>query len=220
MTNEPGSLTQDLFEVYRLVKVHVDEHEGSGEPAEMALLKALRECYEDLFDWLLQADARLPRETVAQDITGTIDRYHQSIVPWFKDHQEFLEMMRKLRLALLESEATSMDAAALHDHLMEWGRIFLIPLREDQATIHAQRFKALAHPTRLRLLSLFSTASEALCFSDIIATGIGSASPISHHLRMLYQADLLSRRKEGLCTFYTYNQEHAQSLFEQSLSVF
>lgn len=65
-------------------------------------------------------------------------------------------------------------------------------------------FKALADPNRLRLLSIVKagTSGES-CVCDLTAPlGLGQPT-VSHHLRILVDAGLLSREKRGTWAYYS-----------------
>ena len=63
--------------------------------------------------------------------------------------------------------------------------------------------KALADPARLRLLSLIQSATDGeACVCDLTAP-LGLSQPtVSHHLRILTEADLLEREKRGVWAYY------------------
>jgi DNA-binding transcriptional ArsR family regulator len=64
----------------------------------------------------------------------------------------------------------------------------------------ARYFGVLGEPTRLRILH--AICQEEKCVNDIIkATGMAQAN-VSRHLGLMYQAGLLSRRREGTQIFY------------------
>lgn len=64
----------------------------------------------------------------------------------------------------------------------------------------ARYFSVLGEPTRLRILH--ALCQEERCVNDIIkATGLAQANG-SRHLGLMYQAGLLSRRREGTQIFY------------------
>ena len=64
----------------------------------------------------------------------------------------------------------------------------------------AERFKALAEPARLEILS--SLRRGEMTVSELVErTGLGQAN-VSKHLQFLYAADFVTRRKEGLFTYY------------------
>ena len=67
----------------------------------------------------------------------------------------------------------------------------------------AHTMKALADPTRLRLLSIVA-ASEGLeaCVCDLIEP-VGLSQPtVSHHLKVLTEAGFLTRSKRGTWAYY------------------
>jgi len=64
----------------------------------------------------------------------------------------------------------------------------------------ARYFGVLGEPTRLRILH--AICQEEKCVNAIIkATGLAQAN-VSRHLGLMYQAGLLSRRREGTQIFY------------------
>jgi len=79
----------------------------------------------------------------------------------------------------------------------------------------AELFRALADPTRVRIVSALG-ASE-LCVCDIAATLDMSQSAISHQLRLLRQLHLVKRRKQGQMVYYALDDEHVSALFGQGL---
>lgn len=73
-------------------------------------------------------------------------------------------------------------------------------LTEEAIELIARRFAVLAEPMRLRLVhALF--AGEKSVNALVEATG-GTQANISRHLQTLTQAQVLTRRKEGLQVFY------------------
>ena len=64
----------------------------------------------------------------------------------------------------------------------------------------ADRFKALAEPARLQILNCLREGEKPV--GDLVEqTGLGQAN-VSKHLQFLYNAGFVSRRKEGLFTYY------------------
>ncbi|HEY9095032.1 MAG TPA: metalloregulator ArsR/SmtB family transcription factor [Hydrogenophaga sp.] len=64
----------------------------------------------------------------------------------------------------------------------------------------ARYFSVLGEPTRLRILH--ALCQEEKCVNDIIqVTGLAQAN-VSRHLGLMYQAGMLSRRREGTQIFY------------------
>ena len=77
------------------------------------------------------------------------------------------------------------------------------PLGEGDATELARRFAALSDPVRLRLLSLLATADDgAVCACDLVEP-VGKSQPtVSHHLRILREAGLVTSEKRGTNVWY------------------
>jgi ArsR family transcriptional regulator, arsenate/arsenite/antimonite-responsive transcriptional repressor len=77
------------------------------------------------------------------------------------------------------------------------------PLTADQAGDLARLFKALADPTRLRLVSLVAAheGGEA-CVCELTGP-LGLTQPtISHHLKILVGAGIFTRDKRGVWAYY------------------
>ena len=78
------------------------------------------------------------------------------------------------------------------------------PLSEEEAARHAVLLKALADPTRLRILAILAAqpASEPLCVCDVESAFDLSQPTISHHFKVLREAGLVSVSKRGLWHYY------------------
>ena len=77
----------------------------------------------------------------------------------------------------------------------------------------AELFKAFADTTRIKILWALSEAEMCVC--DIAALLGMTQSAISHQLRGLKQARLVSNRKEGKIVFYSLNDQHVKHIFEE-----
>jgi ArsR family transcriptional regulator len=68
----------------------------------------------------------------------------------------------------------------------------------------SRRFAALADPVRLRLLSLLATAEGGVvCACDLVAP-VGKSQPtVSHHLKVLAEAGLVTSERRGRNVWYT-----------------
>jgi ArsR family transcriptional regulator len=76
-------------------------------------------------------------------------------------------------------------------------------LDENQATLLASSFSALADPIRLRLLSHIAAAGGAeVCACDLIEVSGRSQPTVSHHMKILVDAGLIERDKRGLWVWY------------------
>jgi ArsR family transcriptional regulator len=83
------------------------------------------------------------------------------------------------------------------------------------ATRLAEVFKALADPTRVRIIS--ALAQTELCVYDL-ATALGmSQSAVSHQLRSLREMRLVRYRKAGRHVYYALDDEHIRDLFQRGL---
>ena len=73
-----------------------------------------------------------------------------------------------------------------------------VPLDVAEATELARRFAALSDPVRLRLLSLLATSADgAVCACDLVEP-VGKSQPtVSHHLKVLREAGLVTSEKRG-----------------------
>lgn len=74
-----------------------------------------------------------------------------------------------------------------------------------ETAYHQARFlKAFADPTRLRILSLLEKSQGTMCVTAIVDALKNLRQPtISHHLRILYDAGIITVHKEGLYAYYT-----------------
>ena len=77
------------------------------------------------------------------------------------------------------------------------------PITIEQAEQLAGLLKAIAEPTRLRLLSLVAAhEGQEACVCDL-TDPVGLSQPtVSHHLKVLVDAGLLTREKRGVWAYY------------------
>jgi DNA-binding transcriptional ArsR family regulator len=75
------------------------------------------------------------------------------------------------------------------------------PLDQGAADLIADRFQALADPTRLRILDRLRSHGEASVRDLTEALGT-SQQNVSKHLRVLHSEGFVSRRKEGTSAIY------------------
>ena len=79
----------------------------------------------------------------------------------------------------------------------------------------AELFKILGDPTRLKIVELL--LENEMCVNHIAETmGMGQ-SAISHQLRVLRQARLVTYRKEGKTAFYSLNDNHVEGLVRMGM---
>ncbi|MCM2580225.1 ArsR/SmtB family transcription factor [Streptomyces meridianus] len=75
-------------------------------------------------------------------------------------------------------------------------------LSEDAAEVLAALFKALSDPVRLRLLSrVASHPGGEACVCDIADVGV-SQPTVSHHLKKLREAGVLTSERRGTWVYY------------------
>lgn len=77
------------------------------------------------------------------------------------------------------------------------------PLTVDRAAPLAKIFKALGDPVRLRLLSMITSADREVCVCDLTAAFDLAQPTISHHLKVLREAGLVSSERRGTWVYYT-----------------
>jgi ArsR family transcriptional regulator len=75
-------------------------------------------------------------------------------------------------------------------------------LDTKQTATLADRLKALADPTRLRMLDLLARQAQPLCVCDITSQFDLHQPTISHHLRILREAQLIASERRGVWSYY------------------
>ena len=86
------------------------------------------------------------------------------------------------------------------------------PLTGDQAVELARVFKAMGDPVRLRLLSLIASheGGEA-CVCDLTDVFDLTGPTISHHLKVLREAGLITGERRGTWVFYRVRADALRS---------
>ena len=73
-------------------------------------------------------------------------------------------------------------------------------LTPQMLSMVAERFKALAEPTRLQILKCLQSGEMSV--NELVEeTGLGQGN-VSKHLQLLHTLGFVSRRKEGLFVYY------------------
>lgn len=84
---------------------------------------------------------------------------------------------------------------------------------EDQAELIAGAFAALADPVRLRLLAHVAAAKgDEVCACDLGSVVDRSQPTVSHHMKILHEAGLITRDKRGLWVWYRIAPERLDAL--------
>jgi ArsR family transcriptional regulator, arsenate/arsenite/antimonite-responsive transcriptional repressor len=73
----------------------------------------------------------------------------------------------------------------------------------DDALALALRLKALADPVRIRLVSLLATrAGQEACTCDLAPAVNLTEGTVSHHLKQLHGAGLVTKERRGMNVYY------------------
>lgn len=80
-------------------------------------------------------------------------------------------------------------------------------LSEDEAGATAAVFRALGDSARVRILNLLATSGEPVCVCELTEP-LGVKQPtVSHHLKKLVDAGLLTREQRGKWAYFSINPE-------------
>ena len=86
-------------------------------------------------------------------------------------------------------------------------------LADDTAERLARVFKALGDPTRVRLLSLIAASTDGeACACDLIEPVNLSQPTVSHHMRQLVDAGLVTREQRGKWAYYRLVNDTLQAV--------
>ena len=85
------------------------------------------------------------------------------------------------------------------------------PLAPDDAQALAARFRALADPTRVAIVNRLAAADEC-CVCDLTAAFDLAQPTISHHLKVLRDAGLVTASRRGTWAYYRLEPEAVQAL--------
>lgn len=86
---------------------------------------------------------------------------------------------------------------------------------EDQLIDLAELFKVFGDSTRIKLLTALSHGE--LCVCDMSKLVGMSSSAVSHQLKILRSAKLVSCRREGKTVFYSLADSHVNTILSQGL---
>ncbi len=94
-----------------------------------------------------------------------------------------------------------------------------VPIAADdmttsEAATTAALFKALGDPHRVRIVNLLATVRQAVCVCDLTEF-LGLSQPtVSHHMRKLVDAGLLTREQRGVWAYYSLRGDAIRRLGE------
>ena len=77
---------------------------------------------------------------------------------------------------------------------------------EPEAETYAAWFKALADPTRIRILNLLARSPEPVCVCDIVDRFPLGQPTISHHLKVLRDVRFVVAERRGTFMHYRVNR--------------
>ncbi len=84
------------------------------------------------------------------------------------------------------------------------------PIPDEFLDLMAEKFRMLADPTRLAILRALMPGERSVT-QVVVETGANQAN-VSKHLKMLAEAGLVARRKEGLQVFYRLDDPLVEKL--------
>ena len=86
------------------------------------------------------------------------------------------------------------------------------PLAETERKTLVAGFRALGDPTRLEIFHLIASQCEPICVCDIVDRFDLSQPTISHHLKILRDARLVTVSRQGIWAFYAADPAGAARL--------
>ena len=88
----------------------------------------------------------------------------------------------------------------------------IAPLRNREQDRVVRGFKALSDPTRLEILRLVGAQPGPTCVCDIVDHFDLSQPTISHHLKILREAGLVTQSRIGIWSFYAPDPQGVERL--------
>jgi len=80
----------------------------------------------------------------------------------------------------------------------------------------AEYFKALSHPTRIKIVQYLKGGERCVC--EIVPYLKEEQSNVSRHLAALKRVGILSSRKEGVSVYYKVQDENVYKILDLALS--
>ena len=121
--------------------------------------------------------------------------------------EQYIDICQYSRVSKSQLTLTPVETAACCSPLVSE------PLDAVRASTIAPLLKALADPVRLRLLSLVASHADGeACVCDLNDAFDLSQPTISHHLKVLHEAGLLTRSKRGVWVYYRVDRDALAAL--------
>lgn len=86
---------------------------------------------------------------------------------------------------------------------------------DEQLYDLAELFKVFGDTTRIHIL--WALAASEMCVCDLAVLLDMRQSAVSHQLRVLKQARLVKKRRDGKVMYYSLNDRHVEQIFEQGM---
>jgi ArsR family transcriptional regulator len=85
-------------------------------------------------------------------------------------------------------------------------------LSDEAAAATADLFKALADPARVRIVNALATGGGPVCICDLVEP-LGLSQPtVSHHMKKLSDAGLVSREQRGRWAYFSLRRDAVETL--------
>ena len=110
-----------------------------------------------------------------------------------------------------DREIECCDSSEIHEDLLGIVRSTLPA--EEQLYDLAELFKVFGDSTRIRILFVLFEAEVCVC--DLAAALNMTVSAVSHQLKILKNAGLVSFRREGKTVFYALADSHVTTILDQ-----
>lgn len=108
------------------------------------------------------------------------------------------------------------DVECCEDHCIHQERVNAVNQKmpdEDELYDLAELFKVFGDSTRIRIL--FVLFESEMCVCDLAETLNMNQSAISHQLKILKQARLVTGRREGKSVIYSLADNHVRTMIDQ-----
>jgi ArsR family transcriptional regulator len=114
----------------------------------------------------------------------------------------------------IDNCGSSCDCNVIHEDIVRAVKKKLP--REELLLDLADLFKVFGDSTRVKIIG--ALIHSEMCVCDIAALLGMTKSAISHQLRELRQSKLVKHRREGKVVYYSLDDEHVETLFNQGLT--
>lgn len=105
------------------------------------------------------------------------------------------------------------DINLIHEEIVK--KVLAKLPKEEFLTRVAETYKLFGDPTRVRIL--YALSLSEMCVCDLSALLEMSQSAISHQLRLLKAARLVSSRREGKVVYYSLDDDHVKLILNTGL---